>query len=705
MRHYLLSAALLSSILTAYGQSKTQLKNVRDLHRGEKISYINHKLSPEPVESNTPATAVDKRSKGNRSGAKISAYDLERIPLGESVNPFTVIAGQRTNLYADPSLNAVTFTRRGGSTESGGVTGSRGNKLFYDVSTDGGNTWAIGRGPLYTDDDFTALIGSPQPNYGARYPQGLIWNPPQNTNPANARQVAFASVLTAKNGDAWGGMCYGSHLLANTEPARRYLYDDNTPYLRYISEGLTVTPNGAVWHAEAEVEVVGNSAIRTGKILLTKASVNPANGEMSLDVRELILPDSGSGDHTIADVLIAFSPNGQIGYVTILGRIPSTTYCRDSVYYPIFYKSIDGGETWNGPHVIDINDSPGMKGLRQQINGDSAYEVDQVTGDTNYVKLIYSASFEHDIAVDKDGGLHIIMGYAYAGARNALDATLRPSFTIFVTDFHMVNIHNVGGDLNTWSYFYIGRPNTFRGDFGAQITSDNRPQTCRSADGSRIYFAWFDTDTAYWAADLAALPLNRRNVFPDLMLAGVDVTDPNAYKTMKTRNVTIGSDAEGLLVFGNVSPNTLNSACGAIVPVSYVQLSNPADGPVSHIYLKGVCTPNADTVFVNDPATYDTELINLTIPVVKNKPLMVDLAQVSLYPNPAKDKITLSGLNTTAGATQVKVMDIMGRVVAARQFRYGEPNTTIDVANLKAGAYIVVLSKNGVTKTLRFIKE
>ena len=568
MRKILLSAVLLGTCTYSFGQGKKPLPLLKDIAKPD-LQHVDKNLLVEPS-TNTSIGIISTKGTIQRGASNsISSYTLERIPIGESVNPYTVISGQRTNLFANPVLNTVTFTRRGGSTDDGGVIGNPGQKLFYDVSKNGGADWDIGRGPVYNDDEYSDLIGTPQPNYGARYPQGLIWNPPGNTNPDNARQVMFASVLTAKNGDDWGGMGYGSHLLANTEPPKRYLYDNNDPYFRYISEGLTTTPNGDIWHVEAEAIVQGTNVVRSGKILLTKAAVNPANGEITLSVKELFLPapDTGGGTARVADVLVAFSPDGQTGFVTLLGHVPNTTFCPDEIYYPMFFRSSDAGETWTGPFVINLNDSPGLVGLRTAINGDSALDIDETTGDTVPVKMIYSTTFEHDIAVDKNGNLHFLLAIAYAGARNSSNP---PEFSIVFTDFHIVDIHGVDpDDLNKWSYFYMGKPNTFRGDFGSQITEDNRLQTSRNADGSRIYFTWFDTDTAYYASALTGVAANRRNILPDLMLAGVDVTDPVSLKTMKTRNVTIGSDAEGHLIMANVSPNLLNSTCGAFLCATF----------------------------------------------------------------------------------------------------------------------------------------
>src|SRR5688572_23567336 len=78
---------------------------------------------------------------------------VNSIQLSQSANVLTV-AGTRTQLWADPTLNTVIFIHRGS------------DDLFYDISQDGGVTWNINRGPLYSST-----------TQRPRYPQAVIADP------------------------------------------------------------------------------------------------------------------------------------------------------------------------------------------------------------------------------------------------------------------------------------------------------------------------------------------------------------------------------------------------------------------------------------------------------------------------------------------------------------------------------------------------
>jgi hypothetical protein len=78
----------------------------------------------------------------------------------------------------------------------------------------------------------------------------------------------------------------------------------------------------------------------------------------------------------------------------------------------------------------------------------------------------------------------------------------------------------------------------------------------------------------------------------------------------------------------------------------------------------------------------------------------VSVVHASLAPNPATDEVTISGIEDN---TPYVVSDIAGRVVLTGFVQAKQP---IQVVDLKAGFYTLTLNnKNGVSKTLKFIKQ
>lgn len=76
------------------------------------------------------------------------------------------------------------------------------------------------------------------------------------------------------------------------------------------------------------------------------------------------------------------------------------------------------------------------------------------------------------------------------------------------------------------------------------------------------------------------------------------------------------------------------------------------------------------------------------------------LRQVTLYPNPAKDVLYVSG--PTSGFT-VHVIDVTGRILQTQTLAPG--SQSIDISNLVAGNYLLKIISKSATQTLKFSKE
>jgi len=71
--------------------------------------------------------------------------------------------------------------------------------------------------------------------------------------------------------------------------------------------------------------------------------------------------------------------------------------------------------------------------------------------------------------------------------------------------------------------------------------------------------------------------------------------------------------------------------------------------------------------------------------------------QLSVYPNPATDILTISGEKTVEN---FKIMNLTGQVVLQ-----GTNSNSIDVSTLESGVYVIQLDDSNRRKTMRFIKQ
>ena len=81
-----------------------------------------------------------------------------------------------------------------------------------------------------------------------------------------------------------------------------------------------------------------------------------------------------------------------------------------------------------------------------------------------------------------------------------------------------------------------------------------------------------------------------------------------------------------------------------------------------------------------------------------------DLNKISIYPNPAKDHLTLIGADSRNELVDVSVWDITGRVLFSNKWQQSE-SLTIELNLLNAGVYGITVQSEKEKISQRFIKE
>ncbi len=550
------------------------------------------------------------------------------IPLGNSGNAYTCGFGPKTFLWADPNLNAISFSHRTDPNITGdGTTGW----LRVDFSTDGGNTWSVNQGPVY----------DASMNSNARYPQGLLVSSAGNTDPAQAYFTYFAPTLHGSN-SSWGGYGYGVYKLDGTVITQHE--DVSTASMfRLIPSSLFLTQTGVLWNIDVEGDGVNNGYDYTDSLILSTGVL--FSGDVSYIYNKLYAPSTldNNGKHNMVDAVMAFAPNGMTGYIAIIGH-NDYVFQPDSSYYLYTYKTTDGGGSWAGPTNIDISNLPGV------VNALG-------TG-------AYTTGFELDIAVDSNGNPHIVCAIgpsSFANGGSGWSINTTPGawgiFDVTSTD---------GG--TTWDAMLIAKPMTFRGTFGDlsgnYIPEDSRPQVGINWTGDKVFYTYFDTDTNIFGSQDG-------NLYPDAWVAGYDITTGNM---APARNVTAGTNADGVTTFGNMSYYVFDDGNGTYtVPISFQQLSTTSDvlAATQHQYLNGVVLTDAD--------------FNSIASIENNE-------NISLYPNPTTGVITL---NVTGSQYSYEVLDITGKIIVNNTVATAA-KAVIDLSKYPSGIYFVkVNTANG----------
>jgi lysyl endopeptidase len=75
---------------------------------------------------------------------------------------------------------------------------------------------------------------------------------------------------------------------------------------------------------------------------------------------------------------------------------------------------------------------------------------------------------------------------------------------------------------------------------------------------------------------------------------------------------------------------------------------------------------------------------------------------LSLYPNPAKNQVTVNASLATARETQIRIYHITGKLILHKSI-FWEGESTVDVSKLQPGFYVIQLSQDNYATTSRFI--
>ena len=461
--------------------------------------------------------------------------------MGESVNPFTLVgAPSRPVLSYDPKSRTILLVRRGGPTDPGGIDDAPGNKLFYDVNTKNGldGQWQLSKGPVYTNDPYDQTVN----NFAPRYPMAVLANPNLDSDTNHLSGIFASPVLSGTNGP-WGGFAKGKRKLNNDNTLLDLQQSDF-----YLPSAMTTNAQNEVFILESIADVSSGSIVYLNKLRVTKGTISPTTQQMTWTDQTINLPTiTPTQDFLYSSSSIAFSPKGQVGYITLLARLKDEFQCPISQYYPIVFYTLDGGNTWSQPFVGDPTFSPNFKQARYQLRGDSAY------GSQGKLRRVaYSTVFEHDAAVDSLGNLHFFMGLSPSGLLN--DASQEPAGSVYPlwVGYYDVVVSPANLTQNQWKVIPIYKPKSFSGGVGDLAGTDNltyynSPQVSSSASGNVLVFGLYDTDTTLYDPNEGY-----KNVNPDLVARALQIKGEGFWLS-DVENLSAGSNMGGQVFFGRLT--------------------------------------------------------------------------------------------------------------------------------------------------------
>ncbi len=598
------------------------------------------------------------------------------IDLGTSANVYSYVVNGNNMLFADPMLNTVTnFHRMGGELDPGGYSGD----LGYDISFDGGMTWE-NQVECYVAVD----NGGGEYFFDAgRYPMHGLYSPTGSID--EAYLTWFAPVLDATNSDGtgWGGYLFGTIDVNDTSQRTRTIWTTENDVYREVPEGYDLSANG-VSHG------LGMNEDWTSGALVYQQQMIYDRGEWDADEQDFVYTEYLIDAEATADVVvaanhrIAFGPDGMTGYIVLLSDNGEAEQQSGFLnYYPIVYKTTDGGETWSDPEFIQLDGADGIGGIVYNHLTDTQIEELFEPPVPAREEISYTTAFDCDIAVDKNNNLHIAVVISTTGSdpHSIISAAgyIRP-VDIFTTD---------GGE--TWEVEHMGSIRTFRGTFG-DLTEDNRIQITTNYDRDKIFISWLDTD----------LEEEEDNNRPNIWCRGFDpfaspyLLTANAAGESAPTNVTNFSAGMWQSYLGVAAQLALEPAEGTyVIPMVYVEM-DPSDPlvPVTYKYI---------TDFTYTDANFTITSIGDGIEANENNAVVSQN-----YPNPFNGNSYVT-VNLNEGADlSLEVYTITGQQVSSQDYGYtsaGSITLTISGNQLTPGVYFYTVKAGDSKVTRKMIVE
>lgn len=563
------------------------------------------------------------------------------VQLGRSQNAYSMQRPSVNQLHHVPALDAVVFVRRENPADHGGTLTR--SSLRFDHSLNNGSTWQLGT--LLTP----AMFGGSVPGNGIRHPNGFLYNPPGNTDPANAHVVAQAPAVSGTNNfrqqmSATAGLNSG----VSSETYEDLWPGQSTGWVH----GLQWAANGHAWSIVTNVDTA-NQAVSRGEFKVQKGTWNSNTQAMEWSVAATLTDvfhtyeSSGQNFLLNVDWNIAFSPDGQTGYAVVVGKLdvgpPASTY-------PIVWRSTDAGGTWVQQPAYDFSQA--------QVFIDKLFPA-------NGSGLVRPYFNNASITVDASGHLHLF-SHVYSGFHSSPDS----ANWIFAAPASQTLVHARTADGAEWTVTHVADVINTDGDLwgGNAIRQDIRPQLARTANGAKLFLAW------------SASVEEESNILPDILARAYDV-NTGLYSAQK--NLTQGTGAELGAYWFQLAPTVITGGGGPDyeLPLAYCEPGNTDLLPATAWYLKGVGFNEAE--------------INVGIGKTASERTLV------LFPNPGDGRFTLD--RAGAGAADLWITDSTGRVLHRQGL--GAGRQTIDASHLPAGVYTVHLADQRGMRSATLVVE
>lgn len=703
--------------------------------KGKKVSNLGIISAPTQQLTEPQAPLMLRQEQG--LGTTLPDFHTDAVTtqkIGSSANYYTYANNGQKQIGVLNDLNAVSFVFRNNPNVTG--AGNSGH-LRYNVSSDGGITWAV---------PFTgAGIGviNPTQTVLARYPDAFLFAPASGAATTNTRLGVLGTAMNS-SGTAFTGFL---QLLVGSDIFTNLIFpiieqEDYVASAAIFEQHVTERVPGEFW-----ATMYGSV---NDTIYVMKGSYNSVLQKIEWICNDKLKPNWNLAIDGVAHwsmPKIEFSPNGNVGYVAVLGDLVGG---QDSAYVPILWQYNPITTHFSGGAEIPINQFPEFTAYISSF-------IDSTTG-LQISNGLPACGFAFDLSVDAYGNPHImtIVGPSASGVLSS------PSAYAFSSGFALQVMDITKDYTGSWNMIKLANQHAFRANLtgaGGNLTLDPPMHLSRSADGEYIFYTWSDSDSA-------ANPMNIENTQPNLkgcfysvatqMLSPViDWTyDDNIWANMahapKTASRVLETSGVGcpgrsftvpttvalmsaypdpamvtdFFYLSNISYNCSDATIAArmfhtcaMTPISLsantvtasngqnngsitltttgglgsytYQILNPAGNVISTANTATGLPSGTYTVMVADSfGCADTLILAMNSLSISGS--LANISSFKAYPNPASSVLNIQMTLATAEDIEISLVNTAGQTLLSKKIEKAATlNETFDVANLAKGIYFL----------------
>jgi len=676
-------------------------------------SYFCKEGTPESIKSATPFIRKQKSKASKTSSTNTWQSFTSSMNIYGSSNSYV------KPLQWNDELDAVSFIHRKSPTyisSPAANANAESGTIVAMISKDCGLTW-----------DSTAMWVNN--TFWGRFPGGAIYNPPMtpvNTDINNTYMVG-SGPTTGASATNFTGSWYSSKKIGAGMYNNNLSPDLNAQQLAptagpnlpnagrhdFATYGFSATDDGKM-RVMAGISDDALSPAQDSALMLITGTFNAGIFDWAGKYFSVPTTVASDGSHNfVSRPLMAWNELGTVGYIAVMGSKLGAAGSNVG-YQPIVYKTTNGGSTWSLENGIDFNGNA-FNDVKRPLEG--------VATNASLVVPNFYFGEGMDCAVDANNKLHIftsiishpsnhpdslnfinqygIEKYLWAHAEGQkpylydfiYDGTsATPSWSHITID----TMSSEGPGALTTSAGYQDNPwDIDPSQANRKFSIDARLQMSRTPDGQYLLYTWTESDIAFTDNQ------KHWNNLPNIKARIMDVQAD--YLLRYKINLTVGAQGEvaNRAMCHFVSPkfkfvSKTDERITIRVPVT-VSTSGPYTQLSTNTHWYSCATLEFLRPMSADPYNY--------VGIDENNSTNSNTGYV--YPNPARDQVTVEVNLSAISKVQVDVVNTLGQVIKSEltQGQTGTNKINVDISGLPGGIYFVNVKLDHASSSRKLVIE